>query len=176
MERHHERHRGPTVPRLRHVEGEPAAGIALVLRVEHAHPSLVVPEGGVSQASDEGVVVSSRRLEEPAAHRVERGGERIERLLDPGEAAERTVEPDDVARRSRGFDKGSHEVDRLARGAGEPLPHDAELVRALDRLEGLERCPESVCLGRERLGETRGHRRVEMPLHPSHAVERPQER
>src|SRR5207302_1094502 len=83
----HERHGRLSVRRLGNVEGEPAADFALVRCVQDAPPRLVVAQGGGAQALDESVVVASRRLEEPATHRLERRGERTERLLDSGEAA-----------------------------------------------------------------------------------------
>src|SRR5439155_2084753 len=84
----HERHGRLSVRRLGNVEGEPAADFALVRCVQDAPPLLVVAQGGGAQALDENVVVASRRLEEPATHRLERRGERRERLLGAAYAEE----------------------------------------------------------------------------------------
>ena len=172
----HERHGHLSVRRLGNIEGEPAADFALVRCVQDAPPRLVVAQGGGAQALDESVVVASRRLEEPATHRLERRGERIERLLDAGEAAEGPVQANRLARRAGRLDEVGHQVQGLPRHLDEPIPHEAKLVRAHESFHGAQRSRDGIRAGSELLGQPRGQGRIEVPLHPRDVVERAQKR
>ena len=146
--------------------------------MKHAGPPgvIVVAKRRGPQSRHQRVVVAARRLEEPAAQRVEHGRQRVERLLDSREAAERAVEAHRLARRLGSLDEDLHEVEGLARGLDERIPNEAQLVRALERLDGLERRGDRGGVGRELFGKLRRDRRIEMALHPAHPLEREQQR
>ena len=56
VERHDQRHGRPSIPRLRHVEREAAARLALVVGVQHAHVDVVVAERARAQPRHQVVV------------------------------------------------------------------------------------------------------------------------
>jgi hypothetical protein len=137
---------------------------------------IVVAKRRGAQSRHQRVVVAARRLEEPAAQRLEHGRQGVERLLHKREAAERAVETHRLAGWLGGLDEDPDEIERLARGLDEGIPDEAEVVGKLERLDGFERRGDSVGAGRQLLGEPRRDRRVEMALHPAHPLERGQER
>ena len=114
MQGDHQRHRRSAVPLLRHVEGEAAPRVALVIGVEHAHAQVIVAQRPLAQARHQLVVVAPLQLEKPPAHGLEGGGQRIERLLHAGEAPERPVEIDRIVWRFGGRDERGDQLDGLA--------------------------------------------------------------
>ena len=118
------RRRRARLPRLRHVERQPAAAAVVVARVEHADPRPVLAERGVAQAPHQHVVAAAARLEEPPAHRLQHRCERVERLLQRGEAAQGAVELDRLAG-ARGGREGADQLDGLAGDLHEPLAEQA---------------------------------------------------
>src|SRR5439155_25973973 len=99
-----------------------------------------------------------------------------ERILETREAAERAVEAHWLARGLGGLDEDLHEVEGLARGVDERIPNEGQLVRALERLDGLERRGDCGGAWRQLLREPWRDRRIEMALHPTHPFERDEER
>src|SRR4029450_10873494 len=114
------RYRRPAVPLLWDVEREAAPRLALVVGVEHAHAQVVAAQRPFAQPRHQLVVVAPLRLEKPPAHRLEGGGQRIERLLYAGEAPERPIEIDRVVRRLRGGDEGRDQLHGLSRQLSRP--------------------------------------------------------
>ena len=176
VQRHDERHGRLPVPGLGDVEGEPAPRVALVRGVQHADAGVVVAQRRGTEPRDERVVGASGRVEKPAAHRLEDGRQRIERLLHPGEAAQGAEEADRLARAKRRVDERRDELEGLPRHVDEPVPHEVELVRPRRPLEGAQGSGQGGSTGGERLGEASREGRMQVPLHPAHALERLKER
>jgi len=59
----------------------------------------------------------------------------------------------------------------LPRDLDEPVAHDVELVRPRERFQGSERRRDGGRSGSELLGEPSSERRIQVALHPLHALE-----
>ena len=153
-----------------------AARVTLVLRVQDPRADVIVAHGAVAETRHQIVVVAACRLEEPAAHGLEHRRQRVERLLDAREPAQRPVEAEQVVRRLRGVDEPGDQLEGLTRDVGEAVPHEVEVVRPRQRLEGAQRLRERVAPGGELLRELRRVGRVKVTLNPAHPLERSQER
>ena len=175
VECHHQRHRRPPVPSLGDVGGEAAPRVALVGGVENPPARAILAEGGVAQARDHRAVVPERRLEEPSAHRIEGGRERIEGLLHRGEGAQRPVQAQGLPG-ARGLDEDRDEVDRASRHVGEAIAHETQLGRPSDLFQRALGAGHGVSPGGQLPGQAPGPGRVQVPLRPRHLVERAEER
>ena len=171
VERDHQRHRGLAVPVLGYVEREPPALGALVVGVQHAHRPLIIAQRGGAQARHQGVVPAPRRLHEPAAHRLQRGRERIEPFLERREATERAVEADGIVRDGDGGHERVDQREGLPGGLGEPVAHEGDLGRPRERFEGAQGGRQRLALRGQHLAELLRHGREEVTLHPGHTLE-----
>lgn len=137
---------------------------------------VIAAQGTVAEARDEGIVAAARRLEKPAADRLEHRGQRIQPFLDAGEPSQRPVEVDDVAGLARGDDEGVHQLERLPRHVEEPIAEKMKIIGPGRLLQLTKRCAERVGAGRELVRQTVGDRRMEVALHPHDPLQRLQER
>ena len=171
VQRDHHRQRRPAVPDLRHVEGEPAPLVAFVGSVEHAAARLVLTQGRLAQPRHEGVVVAPRGLEKPAAHRVQHGRQRVERLLERREAAQRPVEADGLLGHFGRGGEGLQQADGLPRHLDEAAAHEIEVGRPGGRFELAQGVAEHGALRGQRLRQLRRQGGKQVTLYPSDALE-----
>ena len=125
------------VPRLRARRARSRRGRrARSWRAARPTRDVVVAQRSRAQARDQRVVIAARRLEEPAAHRLERRRQRIERLLDAREASQRAVEADGIVRRCAPRRRMPRPGRRVCRATSTRRSRmKREIVRPLDRLE-----------------------------------------
>ena len=171
-----ERQHGGAVPRLGDVEREAAPRVALVLGVEDADPGAILAQRRRPQPGDQRLVVTPGRLEEPAAHRVEGRRQRVERFLHAPEAAQGTEELGDVAGAAGGIDERCRHLERAPGDVEQAVPQEVEVVRPVDPLAPGQRLSQRLGLRRQPVGQPRGERRMQMTLHPHHALERLEQR
>ena len=144
--------------------------------MQDAHLRVVVPQGSLPETRRERVVIAPSGFEKPAAHPVEDRSQGIQRLLDAAELAQGPVEADGSLGRGRRLHERPDQLERLSRRIQEPISHEAQVLRPVEALGGMQRRGEALPQRGQLLGQARGQRRVELPLDPIHPLEGPEER